>query len=72
MSSLFDRLTGRDKTQIPLYEDDGFDAPDDAQWQRQAWLTFAGRHYGVAVASALCRFIDPSAPVKDILPGGMR
>jgi hypothetical protein len=26
----------------------------------------------VAVASALCRFVDPSAPVKDILPGGMR
>jgi len=25
----------------------------------------------VAVASALCRFVDPSAPVKDILPGGM-
>jgi len=26
----------------------------------------------VAVATALCRFVDPSAPVKDILPGGMR
>jgi hypothetical protein len=26
----------------------------------------------VAVAAALCRFVDPSAPVKDILPGGMR
>lgn len=26
----------------------------------------------VAVASALCRFVDPSAPVRDILPGGMR
>jgi hypothetical protein len=26
----------------------------------------------VPVASALCRFVDPSAPVKDILPGGMR
>jgi len=26
----------------------------------------------VAVASALCRFVDPGAAVKDILPGGMR
>ena len=26
----------------------------------------------VAVASALCRFVDPDAAVKDILPGGMR
>lgn len=25
-----------------------------------------------AVASALCRFVDPAAPVKDILPGGTK
>jgi hypothetical protein len=26
----------------------------------------------VGVAAALCNFVDPSAPVKDVVTGGMR
>ena len=26
----------------------------------------------VGVAAALCTFVDPSAPVKDVVTGGMR
>jgi hypothetical protein len=46
--SFLDRITGRDKTQIPLYEDDGLDALEDGQWQQQNWLTYTGRNFGLA------------------------
>jgi hypothetical protein len=48
MSSFLDRITGRDKTQIPLYEDDGLDALEDGQWQQQNWVTYTGRNFGLA------------------------
>lgn len=52
MSSFLDRITGRDKTQIPLYEDDGLESLEDGQWQSQDWVTYTGRNYGLAVLSS--------------------
>ncbi|KAI9029182.1 mitochondrial carrier domain-containing protein [Hyaloraphidium curvatum] len=51
MASWFGRLAGK-ADQIPLYEGDGFDELDDPAWQRQDWLTFTARSYGLAAATA--------------------